>query len=134
MACPPFQKMSSLITFLFHINPVNFKIFAVFFWVFDAVLCTLVIQKVPCEFFVFVFEKICHQLDCFSEWFILLIKKVTFADTEIDWSTYIQQVSCYEQGIRNYSKIEGDTGPVVLVNFWFISIFCFSLSNFTFSM
>ncbi|VDL81024.1 unnamed protein product [Nippostrongylus brasiliensis] len=35
-------------------------------------------------------------------------------DTEIDWSTYMQQVECYtEKNIRNYSNIGGDTGPVV---------------------
>uniref|UniRef100_A0A0N5A9G5 dolichyl-P-Man:Man5GlcNAc2-PP-dolichol alpha-1,3-mannosyltransferase n=1 Tax=Syphacia muris TaxID=451379 RepID=A0A0N5A9G5_9BILA len=33
--------------------------------------------------------------------------------TEIDWSTYMQQVQCFADGIWNYSKIEGDTGPVV---------------------
>uniref|UniRef100_A0A0R3S4M9 dolichyl-P-Man:Man5GlcNAc2-PP-dolichol alpha-1,3-mannosyltransferase n=1 Tax=Elaeophora elaphi TaxID=1147741 RepID=A0A0R3S4M9_9BILA len=84
--------MSSLITFLFYINPVNFKIFAALLWVFDAILCTLIIHKVPY--------------------------------TEIDWSTYMQQVNCYEQGIRNYSKIEGDTGPVVYPagHIWFYLI------------
>uniref|UniRef100_A0A915PWB5 dolichyl-P-Man:Man5GlcNAc2-PP-dolichol alpha-1,3-mannosyltransferase n=1 Tax=Setaria digitata TaxID=48799 RepID=A0A915PWB5_9BILA len=73
--------MASLVTFLFHINPTNFKIFASLLWIFDAILCTMVIRKIPY--------------------------------TEIDWSTYMQQVNCYERGIRNYSKIEGDTGPVV---------------------
>ncbi|VIO94954.1 Uncharacterized protein BM_BM4956 [Brugia malayi] len=84
--------ISSLITFLFHINPINFKLFAVFLWIFDAVLCTLVIRKVPY--------------------------------TEIDWTTYMQQVSCYEQGIRNYTKIEGDTGPIVYPagHIWFYLI------------
>ncbi|VDK88391.1 unnamed protein product [Litomosoides sigmodontis] len=45
-------------------------------------------------------------------------------DTEIDWSTYMQQVSCYEQGIRNYSEIKGDTGPVVYPagHIWFYLI------------
>ncbi|KJH52062.1 ALG3 protein [Dictyocaulus viviparus] len=42
------------------------------------------------------------------------ILMMEFTDTEIDWSTYMQQVECYtKQNIRNYSKIEGDTGPVV---------------------
>ncbi|VDO67117.1 unnamed protein product [Onchocerca flexuosa] len=84
--------MSSFTTFLFHVNPVNFKIFASLLWIFDAILCTLVIRKVPY--------------------------------TEIDWSTYIQQVSCYERGIRNYSKIEGDTGPIVYPagHIWFYLI------------
>uniref|UniRef100_A0A0M3ID10 dolichyl-P-Man:Man5GlcNAc2-PP-dolichol alpha-1,3-mannosyltransferase n=1 Tax=Ascaris lumbricoides TaxID=6252 RepID=A0A0M3ID10_ASCLU len=41
----------------------------------------------------------------------IIIWKVPY--TEIDWSTYMQQASCYMRGIRNYSLIEGDTGPVV---------------------
>ncbi|KAJ1357779.1 hypothetical protein KIN20_015999 [Parelaphostrongylus tenuis] len=42
----------------------------------------------------------------------LIINKVPY--TEIDWSTYMQQVECYtKKNIRNYSEIGGDTGPVV---------------------
>ncbi|KAK6023169.1 hypothetical protein OSTOST_11107 [Ostertagia ostertagi] len=42
----------------------------------------------------------------------LIIQKVPY--TEIDWSTYMQQVECYTvKNIRNYSEIGGDTGPVV---------------------
>ncbi|EYB95882.1 hypothetical protein Y032_0155g3069 [Ancylostoma ceylanicum] len=42
----------------------------------------------------------------------LIIQKVPY--TEIDWSTYMQQVECYtKKNIRNYSQIGGDTGPVV---------------------
>ncbi|CEF62316.1 Dol-P-Man:Man(5)GlcNAc(2)-PP-Dol alpha-1,3-mannosyltransferase [Strongyloides ratti] len=33
--------------------------------------------------------------------------------TEIDWSTYIQQVKIYQSGEYNYTKISGDTGPCV---------------------
>ncbi|RCN28404.1 hypothetical protein ANCCAN_25854 [Ancylostoma caninum] len=41
-----------------------------------------------------------------------IIQKVPY--TEIDWSTYMQQVECYtKKNIRNYSQIGGDTGPVV---------------------
>ncbi|CAI4232689.1 unnamed protein product [Auanema sp. JU1783] len=49
-------------------------------------------------------------LDTFVTFFI--IKKVPY--TEIDWSTYMQQVECFtKKKISNYSLIEGDTGPVV---------------------
>ncbi|EGT48324.1 hypothetical protein CAEBREN_16828 [Caenorhabditis brenneri] len=42
----------------------------------------------------------------------LVIIKVNY--TEIDWSTYMQQVECYsKKGILNYTQIGGDTGPVV---------------------
>jgi hypothetical protein len=34
-------------------------------------------------------------------------------DTEIDWSTYMQQISLYIKGERDYAKISGDTGPLV---------------------
>ncbi|CAG9530047.1 unnamed protein product [Cercopithifilaria johnstoni] len=90
--------MSPLVRFLFHINPVNFKIFAILLWIFDAILCTLIIWRVPY--------------------------------TEIDWSTYMQQVSCYEQGIRNYSKIGGDTGPIVYPagHIWFY-LLLFRITN-----
>uniref|UniRef100_A0A1I7UUL8 dolichyl-P-Man:Man5GlcNAc2-PP-dolichol alpha-1,3-mannosyltransferase n=1 Tax=Caenorhabditis tropicalis TaxID=1561998 RepID=A0A1I7UUL8_9PELO len=42
----------------------------------------------------------------------IVILKVKY--TEIDWSTYMQQVECYSnKGILNYTEIGGDTGPVV---------------------
>jgi alpha-1,3-mannosyltransferase len=34
-------------------------------------------------------------------------------DTEIDWSTYMQQVKVYLKGQYNYTLISGDTGPIV---------------------
>jgi alpha-1,3-mannosyltransferase len=34
-------------------------------------------------------------------------------DTEIDWNTYMQQVSLYVKGERDYAAITGDTGPLV---------------------
>lgn len=34
-------------------------------------------------------------------------------DTEIDWSTYMQQVECFIKGELNYENIYGDTGPIV---------------------
>jgi alpha-1,3-mannosyltransferase len=34
-------------------------------------------------------------------------------DTEIDWKAYMQQVSQYVGGERDYAKIKGDTGPLV---------------------
>ncbi|KAI9789966.1 MAG: dolichyl-P-Man:Man(5)GlcNAc(2)-PP-dolichol alpha-1,3-mannosyltransferase [Piccolia ochrophora] len=35
------------------------------------------------------------------------------ADTEIDWTAYMQQVRTYLDGERDYTQIEGDTGPLV---------------------
>lgn len=34
-------------------------------------------------------------------------------DTEIDWKTYMQQVSQFLDGEYDYSKLKGDTGPLV---------------------
>lgn len=36
-----------------------------------------------------------------------------FTDTEIDWVAYMQQVSQFVSGERDYMKMEGDTGPLV---------------------
>ncbi|CAG2173398.1 unnamed protein product, partial [Oppiella nova] len=33
--------------------------------------------------------------------------------TEIDWSTYVQQVQCFLNGTLDYNAIKGDTGPIV---------------------
>ena len=34
-------------------------------------------------------------------------------DTEIDWTAYMQEVTGYEEGERNYINLKGDTGPLV---------------------
>jgi alpha-1,3-mannosyltransferase len=36
-------------------------------------------------------------------------------DTKIDWPAYMQQVDGFRAGERDYSKLEGDTGPLVYV-------------------
>ncbi|EFA76064.1 glycosyltransferase [Heterostelium album PN500] len=41
----------------------------------------------------------------------LVVTKVEY--TEIDWSTYMQQITLFMNGERDYTKLEGDTGPVV---------------------
>ncbi|CAO1626012.1 unnamed protein product [Sympodiomycopsis kandeliae] len=42
---------------------------------------------------------------------VLIIKKVAY--TEIDFSTYMQQVDVFLKGQRDYTQITGDTGPCV---------------------
>ncbi|PSR77383.1 family 58 glycosyltransferase [Coniella lustricola] len=42
---------------------------------------------------------------------IVVIQKVPY--TEIDWTAYMEQVQLYEDGERDYTKIEGGTGPLV---------------------
>ncbi|KAL4796040.1 glycosyltransferase [Aspergillus venezuelensis] len=41
----------------------------------------------------------------------LVIWKVPY--TEIDWTTYMQQIKLYIAGERDYTRIEGSTGPLV---------------------
>jgi alpha-1,3-mannosyltransferase len=41
----------------------------------------------------------------------LIIMKIPY--TEIDYKTYMQQITQIEQGELNYDKISGDTGPIV---------------------
>ena len=43
----------------------------------------------------------------------LLLSSPYFIDTEIDWSTYVQQVEQFLGGTRDYGIIRGDTGPCV---------------------
>ncbi|KAI1301168.1 Dol-P-Man:Man(5)GlcNAc(2)-PP-Dol alpha-1,3-mannosyltransferase [Halotydeus destructor] len=42
---------------------------------------------------------------------LVVIRVVKY--TEIDWSTYMQQVECFLNGTLDYEKIEGSTGPIV---------------------
>jgi alpha-1,3-mannosyltransferase len=37
----------------------------------------------------------------------------TWTDTEIDWVAYMEQVSQFVSGERDYTKMEGGTGPLV---------------------
>ncbi|XP_053208848.1 lethal(2)neighbour of Tid protein-like [Panonychus citri] len=42
---------------------------------------------------------------------LLIVQRVKY--TEIDWSTYMQQVRCFLNGTLDYNNISGDTGPIV---------------------
>ncbi|KAF9153460.1 dolichyl-P-Man:Man(5)GlcNAc(2)-PP-dolichol alpha-1,3-mannosyltransferase [Linnemannia schmuckeri] len=42
---------------------------------------------------------------------IIIIKKIPY--TEIDWVAYMQEVSGYLKGETDYTKLRGDTGPLV---------------------
>lgn len=44
---------------------------------------------------------------------MLLLWLMNNIDTEIDWIAYMQEVSGYLDGERNYSNLKGDTGPLV---------------------
>ncbi|PWY74087.1 alpha-1,3-mannosyltransferase [Aspergillus eucalypticola CBS 122712] len=70
------------------LNPRHTKWMAPLLVLGDAFLCALIIWKVPSP--------------------LLLL-----ADTEIDWTTYMQQISLYLSGERDYTLIKGSTGPLV---------------------
>ncbi|KAI8806083.1 asparagine-linked glycosylation 3 [Cladochytrium replicatum] len=59
---------------------------------------------------------------------IFVIQRVPY--TEIDWSTYMQQVELFMNGERMYNRIEGDTGPVVYpAGFIYLYSFFHSITN-----
>lgn len=68
----------------------------------DALLCALVIWKIACKSRVQVSRTEPGPAN-----------QPTTTDTEIDWSTYMQQVSLYISGERDYPLIKGSTGPLV---------------------
>jgi len=65
----------------------------------DAALCGIVVWKIPCTH-----HPSPHRMAQ------PLTKTV---DTEIDWIAYMQQVTQYIAGERDYTKLYGDTGPLV---------------------
>lgn len=68
----------------------------------DALLCALIIWKIPCT------------LSAFPPYRIQVVATLTLpSDTEIDWKAYMEQVQQYIAGERNYDKIKGGTGPLV---------------------
>ncbi|KAF1794640.1 Diphthamide synthesis DPH1/DPH2 [Phytophthora cactorum] len=58
----------------------------------------------------------------------LIIQKVPY--TEIDWSTYMQQVEIFKAGERDYMQIRGDTGPLVYpAGFLYVFSFLHSVTD-----
>jgi alpha-1,3-mannosyltransferase len=58
----------------------------------------------------------------------LIIQRVPY--TEIDWSTYMQQVGLFKAGERDYMQIRGNTGPLVYpAGFLYIYSFLHSVTD-----
>lgn len=93
------------ICFLFTVNTPGFIIIALLGLIFELILCFWIVSSVPCNFFYYLLK--INFLN-FIVYFLLKI-----LDTEIDWSTYMEQVQVYMKGEKNYSKIGGATGPLV---------------------
>lgn len=66
----------------------------------DAALCPLIIWKIACTFPTPSTTTPTLHTD-------------NFTDTEIDWTTYMQHITLYLSGERNYAHITGSTGPLV---------------------
>jgi len=64
----------------------------------DAGLTSLVVWKIPCT--------------CPFKYINYSALTIT-ADTEIDWTAYMEQVSQYIAGELDYTKLYGGTGPLV---------------------
>lgn len=43
----------------------------------------------------------------------MLTHRTLLVDTEIDWVAYMEQISQFVSGERDYTKMEGGTGPLV---------------------
>jgi alpha-1,3-mannosyltransferase len=84
------------------INPQHTKWLSPALFALDAVLCSLIIWKVPCKYFHYSLPRSFNAK--------ILSRPV---DTEIDWEAYMQQIEQYVSGERDYTKIYGGTGPLV---------------------
>jgi alpha-1,3-mannosyltransferase len=65
----------------------------------DASLTQLIIRFVPCR----------TSVTCR----VLVFHQIHISDTEIDWETYMYHIKLYLDGERDYSAIDGPTGPMV---------------------
>lgn len=83
-------------------DPAYFWHLAALFLFGEFVLSTLIILKVPCNV---------YYSNTLSNKNYLLIRK--HIDTEIDWIAYMQEVEGFILGERDYTKLKGDTGPLV---------------------
>lgn len=70
----------------------------------DALLCTLIIWKIPCKLL---------APPSAPKPNLLANSSGTKKDTEIDWVAYMEQVSQIVSGERDYTRIRGGTGPLV---------------------
>jgi alpha-1,3-mannosyltransferase len=82
-------------------NPKHTKWVTPLLLVADAALCGFVIDKVPCTL----------RFQRENTW--NASELTATADTEIDWTTYMQQIEIYLKGERDYKNIVGSTGPLV---------------------
>ncbi len=93
------------------INPKHTRWLSPLLLVADAVLCALIIWKIPCE--QASDALLARPLKVFSGNAASMVLTTAIPDTEIDWKAYMQQIAQYRSGERDYALIKGDTGPLV---------------------
>ncbi len=84
------------------------KLVPVGLWLMDGGLTSAIIWKVPCMKASSV-ERCAHVYAAPQH----LANSCNGLDTEIDWVAYMEQVAQFVDGERDYTKIEGGTGPLV---------------------
>lgn len=70
---------------------------------FELALSLFIVFKISCKFFFYVFVA-CYLITLYMHCNL---------DTEIDWKAYMEEVEGFLEGERDYTKIEGNTGPLV---------------------
>jgi hypothetical protein len=100
------MSLTSLIDFGLDLatNPKHLRWLCPLLLAADAILCVLIVWKVPCR----PSSPWCSLLA-----FTRLICVNGGTDTEIDWTAYMEQVTQYVNGERDYTLIKGGTGPLV---------------------
>jgi len=81
----------------------HFPVMAALLFLMDAAATVGIIWRVPCM------QPKHMQADTMTMNDFLL----HYADTEIDWVAYMQEVEGVLNGTWNYSQLKGDTGPLV---------------------
>jgi ALG3 protein len=56
---------------------------------------------------------ICNETETYNALQRMITCTPCPADTEIDWTAYMEEVKGYQQGERDYRQLRGGTGPLV---------------------
>jgi alpha-1,3-mannosyltransferase len=94
-------------------NPEHTRWMTPLLLVADAALCSVVIEKIPCSSLHVASPMPPKKQPPYHINITNHQANDDTTDTEIDWSTYMQQISLYLKGERDYKLISGSTGPLV---------------------
>jgi hypothetical protein len=101
------------------IDPDLFKVVSMFLLISEVIILACIIRFVPCELGLLLpspspWPYGPYQTPCTAKVHNVNVC-LMFADTEIDWRAYMQEVEGVLNGTVDYSQLKGDTGPLVLV-------------------